>query len=49
MHIVIVGCGRVGSGLARALEAEGHSVAVIDRNRKAFRRLPADFKGIVGI
>jgi trk system potassium uptake protein TrkA len=47
MHIVIVGCGRVGSGLARALEAEGHSVAVIDRNRKAFRRLPADFKGIV--
>ena len=47
MHIVIVGCGRVGSGVARALEAEGHSVAVIDRNRKAFRRLPADFKGIV--
>ncbi|HVC42384.1 MAG TPA: TrkA family potassium uptake protein [Candidatus Saccharimonadales bacterium] len=47
MHIVIAGCGRVGSGLARNLEAEGHSVAVIDRNRKAFRRLPSDFKGIV--
>lgn len=47
VHIVIVGCGRVGSGLARTLEAEGHSVAVIDRLRKAFRRLPADFKGIV--
>ena len=47
VHIVIVGCGRVGSGLARALEAEGHSVAVIDRNRKAFRRLPADFKGLI--
>ena len=47
VHIVIVGCGRVGSGLARALEAEGHSVAVIDRNRKSFRRLPADFKGLV--
>ncbi|MGA7987001.1 MAG: TrkA family potassium uptake protein [Candidatus Dormiibacterota bacterium] len=46
MHIVIVGCGRVGSGLARALEAEGHSVAIIDRNKKAFRRLPADFKGL---
>ena len=46
MHIVIVGCGRVGSGLARNLEAEGHSVAIIDRNRKAFRRLPSDFKGI---
>jgi trk system potassium uptake protein len=47
VHIVIVGCGRVGSGLARALEAEGHSVAVIDRNRRAFRRLPADFQGLV--
>ncbi len=47
MHIVIVGCGRVGSGLARALEAEGHSVAIIDRAKKAFRRLPADFKGVV--
>jgi trk system potassium uptake protein TrkA len=47
VHIVIAGCGRVGSGLARTLEAEGHSVAVIDRNRKAFRRLPTDFKGIV--
>jgi trk system potassium uptake protein len=47
VHIVIVGCGRVGSGLARALEAEGHSVAVIDRNRRAFRRLPTDFKGLV--
>jgi trk system potassium uptake protein len=47
VHIVIVGCGRVGSGLARTLEAERHSVAVIDRFQKAFRRLPADFKGIV--
>jgi trk system potassium uptake protein len=47
MHIVIVGCGRVGSGLARALEAEGHSVAIMDRNKKAFRRLPAGFKGLV--
>src|SRR6202049_2855568 len=47
MHIVIVGCGRVGSGLARSLEAEGHTVAVIDKSKKAFRRLPADFKGII--
>ncbi|MGH9208422.1 MAG: potassium channel family protein [Acidimicrobiales bacterium] len=47
VHIVIVGCGRVGSGLARALEAEGHSVAIVDRNRRAFRRLPADFKGLI--
>jgi trk system potassium uptake protein TrkA len=41
----------VGSGLASTLEGEGHTVAVIDRHRKAFRRLPDDFKGkrIVGV
>jgi trk system potassium uptake protein TrkA len=45
VHVVVVGCGRVGSGLAATLESEGHSVAVIDRQRRAFRRLPPDFKG----
>ncbi len=45
VHIVIVGCGRVGSGLGADLTAQGHSVAVIDRNPKAFRRLPADWPG----
>ncbi len=39
MHIVVVGCGRVGSGLAMQLSEEGHSVVVIDKNRDAFRRL----------
>ena len=39
MHVVIVGCGRVGSGLAVSLTAEGHSVAVMDKNPSAFRRL----------
>jgi trk system potassium uptake protein len=39
MHIIVVGCGRVGSGLAVSLEEQGHSVAIIDRNPKAFRRL----------
>jgi trk system potassium uptake protein TrkA len=38
-HVVIVGCGRVGSGLAGRLLRLGHSVAVIDTNRAAFRRL----------
>jgi len=46
VHVVICGCGRVGSGLARVLEADGHSVAVIDRLRKSFRRLPVDFQGL---
>ena len=45
VHIVIVGCGRVGSGLGADLTAQGYSVAIIDRNAKAFRRLPADWSG----
>ena len=45
MHVVIMGCGRVGSALARSLEGLGHSVAVIDRDAAAFRRLSADFAG----
>ena len=45
MHVVVVGCGRVGSGLARILEDGGHTVAVIDKQAKAFRRLPDGFSG----
>ncbi|HEY6424930.1 MAG TPA: TrkA family potassium uptake protein [Pseudonocardiaceae bacterium] len=45
MHVVIMGCGRVGSGLALALERLGHDVVVIDRDPQAFRRLGADFHG----
>lgn len=45
MHVVVVGCGRVGSGLATSLTAEGHSVAILDRNPRAFRRLPDDWPG----
>ncbi len=46
MHVVIMGCGRVGSALAKTLEGLGHSVAVIDRDAGAFRRLSPDFSGI---
>jgi len=45
MHVVIMGCGRVGSTLAHILEKQGHTVAVIDRNPEAFRRLGPDFEG----
>jgi trk system potassium uptake protein TrkA len=45
VHVVIVGCGRVGSSLAIALDEGGHTVAVIDKSSKAFTRLPAEFKG----
>ena len=40
-----MGCGRVGSGLAKELESAGHTVAVIDQNREAFRRLGPNFQG----
>jgi trk system potassium uptake protein len=40
MHVVVAGCGRVGSGLVGQLEAEGHSVSVIDKKESAFRRIP---------
>ncbi len=46
MHIVIMGCGRVGSTLAHSLEGLGHSVAVIDQDADAFRRLGPDFAGL---
>ena len=45
MHVVIMGCGRVGSSLAGQLERLDHTVAVIDRDSNAFERLPAGFKG----
>ena len=51
MHIVIMGCGRVGSTIAHILEDQDHSVAVIDQDPDAFRKLTASFKGskITGI
>ncbi|MFF6783962.1 NAD-binding protein [Streptomyces sp. NPDC012510] len=45
MHIVIMGCGRVGSTLAQTLEQQGHTVAVIDQDPTAFRRLGSGFGG----
>lgn len=51
VHYVIMGCGRVGSSLARTLEAAGHTVAIVDRDESAFRRLPSTFLGrrVVGV
>src|SRR3954452_6293499 len=45
VHVVIMGCGRVGSTLAHSLEQRGLSVAVIDVDADAFRRLGGDFHG----
>jgi len=40
-----MGCGRVGSTLARTLGRSGHDVAVIDSDAAAFRRLGTSFDG----
>lgn len=45
MHVVIGGCGRVGSQLATTLSTDGHSVVVIDKDARAFRRLGQEFAG----
>jgi trk system potassium uptake protein TrkA len=45
MRAVIVGCGRVGAGLAERLAREGHDVTIIDSNTEAFNRLEPDFPG----
>jgi trk system potassium uptake protein TrkA len=46
VHVVIVGCGRVGSSLSRRLLDDGHSVALIDTDPSAFeKRFPEGFAG----
>jgi trk system potassium uptake protein TrkA len=51
MHVIIVGCGRVGASTAAELARGGHSVAVVDRDQVAFRLLPNNFSGktVVGM
>jgi trk system potassium uptake protein TrkA len=45
MKVIVVGCGRVGSGLAYRLFGKGHKVTVLDAAAEAFVNLPADFRG----
>ncbi|HEX3621026.1 MAG TPA: TrkA family potassium uptake protein [Acidimicrobiales bacterium] len=45
MHVIVVGCGRVGRDLAMVLDREGHTVSVIDKDRNAFHELPEEFRG----
>jgi trk system potassium uptake protein TrkA len=42
---MIVGCGRVGAGIAERLARAGHDVIIMDLNTEAFSRLEADFPG----
>ncbi|MDR1393490.1 MAG: TrkA family potassium uptake protein [Bifidobacteriaceae bacterium] len=45
MHFIVMGCGRVGAAAGMALEGRGHTVAVIDQDPAAFRRLSTGFTG----
>jgi trk system potassium uptake protein len=47
MRYLIVGCGRVGSALAKLLDADGHEIIVVDENPTAFKRLGSTFRGHV--
>lgn len=51
MHIVILGCGRVGSALAHTMDKLGHSVSIVDMDAESFRKLHPDFGGdtVVGV
>ena len=46
MHVIVVGCGRVGSQLATMLAGENHDVVVIDKDPESFRRLGSEFNGV---
>jgi len=45
MKVIILGCGRVGSTLARSLDSSNHEVTVIDWNEQQFQRLGSNFGG----
>lgn len=44
-RVIVVGCGRVGSELAVNLVHMGYDTVIMDKNRDAFRRLPAGWGG----
>ncbi len=45
MRFIIVGCGRMGAGLARTLSLSGHAVTVVDRDRDVLAGLEPSFRG----
>ncbi len=45
MKILIMGCGRVGAKLAELLDADGHTVTILDQEAYSFRKLPPTFRG----
>jgi trk system potassium uptake protein TrkA len=46
MHVIVVGCGRIGSSLAKSLSLEGHDVVVVAEDPDSFERLGSTFNGV---
>lgn len=46
MHIIVIGCGKVGSKFAQVLSDEGHDVVIVDNDPKAFKEIDTGFNGI---
>lgn len=49
MNVIVIGCGRVGAMLAGGLGVDAHDVCVIDRNPKALKLLPRNYRGQVRV
>jgi trk system potassium uptake protein TrkA len=47
MKAIVIGCGRIGAGLAQTMSLQGHAVTVVDPDPSAFERLARGFKGEV--
>lgn len=45
MHVVIIGCGKIGSSIARQLSNEGYDVSIIDKDREKLEILGSGFNG----
>ena len=45
MKLIVIGCGRVGSTVAKRFAAEGWDVTAIDENESALNRLGEDWSG----
>lgn len=50
LHIIIVGCGKVGATLVEQLAKEGHDITIIDKNAQKIQKISGlyDVMGIVG-
>ncbi|MCE7985855.1 MAG: TrkA family potassium uptake protein [Caldilinea sp. CFX5] len=51
MNMIIIGCGRMGAGLAHLLSLRGHALTVVDKEQSAFAALGPTFRGrtLVGV